>query len=113
MNKNNKASGRKHGLSASFKMLEELKYFKNNLEVLANDAKIERDNFNHLVSEIVYIAQEARREKNYTLSDSLRKILNESGVEILQGSYGYNCEEVPKHLLGRPHHDTWILITDK
>lgn len=48
-----------------------------------------------------------------TAMEVLEKRDNESGVEILQGSYGYNCDEVPKHLLGRPHHDTWILITDK
>jgi len=74
-------------------------------------AHAQRTNFYKLINVVVSIAQEARLNKDYELSDNLRRILKESGVEIIQGTAGYDkFEDIPKHLVGRPVVDTWKFI---
>lgn len=60
-----------------------------------------------LISKVVKMHQEQRVAKNYTVSDVLRSLLNDVGVEIVQGTSGYKYEEIPQSLKGRQTEDTW------
>ena len=60
-----------------------------------------------LIAATVRAHQESRLAKNYLVSDLLRAILNEAGIEIVQGTAGYAYEDIPPALKGRPVHDTW------
>lgn len=60
-----------------------------------------------LISATVKAHQEYRLAKDYAVSDMLREILNEAGIEIVQGTAGYKYEDIPPALKGRPVQDTW------
>lgn len=70
-------------------------------------AKEQTARLNKLIAATVRAHQESRLAKNYLVSDLLRAILNEAGIEIVQGSAGYAYEDIPPALKGRPVHDTW------
>lgn len=60
-----------------------------------------------LINGIVRLQQEYRVAKNYVISDALRALLKSVGVVITQGTAGYEYDEIPSSLKGRPVGDTW------
>lgn len=70
-------------------------------------AKEQSARLNKIITATVRAHQECRLAKNYAVSDLLRAILHEAGIEIIQGSAGYAYEDIPPALKGRPVHDTW------
>ena len=70
----------------------------------------QRADFFRLVSNMVKMAQEARVGKSYATSDVIRAILKASGIEIVQGTAGYEYKDIPQALKGRPISDTWRFI---
>lgn len=75
---------------------------------LSDMVREERRNYSKLISGVVKVAQRARIEKNYVLSDELRTLLKVSGVEIVQGTAEYaKYDDIPEELTGRPTVDTW------
>lgn len=61
----------------------------------------------NLTSALVKAHQEHRLAKNYAVSDMLRGILNEAGIEVVQGTAGYKYENIPPALKNRQVNDTW------
>ena len=59
------------------------------------------------VEYLVRKAQLARLAKNYTESDEIRKLLNECGIEIIQGTLGHEYVDIPNSLRGHQVYDTW------
>lgn len=70
----------------------------------------QRADFFRLVNNMVKMAQTARVGKSYATSDVIRAILKESGIEIVQGTVGYEYKDIPQALKGRPIGDTWRFI---
>lgn len=79
------------------------------LSGLANELTVgQRTHYLHLVQGIFALTVEARKAKNYELSDRLRDILKQGNVQIIQGTGEFaRFEDIPKHLIGRPVADTW------
>ena len=67
---------------------------------------VQRDSFT-LTNGIVALAQKARLSRDYETSDSIRELLLSVGIEIVQGTAGYDYEDIPKALKGRQVNDTW------
>lgn len=80
--------------------------------VTALDAELQehRRIANALIKGIVKLRQEYRLEKNYFMADQLREILSSVGIEIIQGTAGYEYEDIPKSLKGRQFDDTWEVL---
>jgi cysteinyl-tRNA synthetase len=70
----------------------------------------QRADFFRLVNNMVKMAQTARVGKSYATSDVIRAILKESGIEIVQGTAGYDYKDIPEALKGRPIDDTWRFV---
>lgn len=79
------------------------------LSRLAHELNVgQRAHYLNLVWGIFALATEARKAKDYELSDRLRDILKQGNVEIIQGAGAYaRFEDIPKHLIGVPACDTW------
>lgn len=63
-----------------------------------------------LVRNLVALHQKYRLAKNYEVSDALRSVLKQAGVEVVQGTAGYAYAEIPKALQGRQVDDTWRYV---
>jgi cysteinyl-tRNA synthetase len=62
-----------------------------------------------LIDGMVKLNQQYRVAKNYVVSDALRKLLEDVGVKVQQGTAGYEYDDIPKSLRGRPVQDTWSI----
>ena len=98
-------------MSIAFKLQEFANQCARQSEALAAEAEVERRNHHRLINGVVNLAQEARIRKNYVLSDEIRALLKDSGIQVVQGTRDYkNFSDVPKELIGRPLVDTWKFI---
>lgn len=72
----------------------------------ANASKQQMIYFN-LIEGVVRIRQHCRMAMSYAVADELRALLESVGVEIIQGTAGYEYENIPPALRGRQIDDTW------
>ena len=79
------------------------------LESLSEKTKTQQFIYFDLIKGMVKLHQKYRIEKNYTVSDEIRTLLNDIGIDIIQGTAGYNYDEIPKHLKGRRSEDSWVI----
>ena len=79
------------------------------LSQLSNELNVgQRQNYLNLIQGIFALAIEARKAKNYELSDRLRDILEQGNIEIIQGAGTYaRFEDIPTQLIEVPACDTW------
>lgn len=79
------------------------------------EQKIKTGNANlfFLIDNLVKMHQKERLEKNYSVSDKLRELLSDAGVTIIQGTAGYDYENIPPALVGRQVDDTWCFKESK
>ena len=84
----------------------------NNIEKLSRKVKEQQHIYYYLIKGMVELHQKYRIEKNFKVSDNIRNLLNDIGINIIQGTDGYNYEDIPKHLKGRTVQDRWELNND-
>jgi len=82
------------------------------LENLSEKVKDQQHIYFHMIKGMVELHQKYRIEKQYTISDEIRALLNEIGIVIIQGTSGYKYEDIPKSLKGRQSQDTWKFNND-
>lgn len=98
-------------MSVAFKIQEFANQCARQSEALAAEAEVERRNHHRLINGLVRMSQYARIDQNYALSDEIRALLKDSGVQVMQGTVGYHrFQDIPKELIGRPLVDTWKFI---
>lgn len=98
-------------MRVAFKLQEFANQCARQSEAIAAESEIERRNHHRLVNGLVRMAQKARIDQNYALSDEIRALLKDSGIQVLQGTVGYHrFQDIPKELIGRPIIDTWRFI---
>jgi cysteinyl-tRNA synthetase len=88
-------------------MLCKLKEIRDIAERLEAEARRKQKAHFDIVCALVKLQQEYRLAKNYSVSDSIRGILNDAGINIIQGTAGYQYEQIPPTLKGRQVNDTW------
>lgn len=76
-------------------------------ESLEDDARKQQHIYYKIIEGVVRLHQKYRLEKNFNVSDELRSLLNEVGIEIIQGNAGYSYEAIPESLKTRQVNDTW------
>jgi cysteinyl-tRNA synthetase len=74
-----------------------------------------RQQYGHkaLIDSVVWMHQKHRLAQNYEVSDELRSLLSEVGVEIIQGTAAYAYDKIPEALRGRQFDDTWRFKDDR
>jgi len=78
------------------------------LDNLKNKAKEQQKLYFSIITGVVSLHQEYRIAKNYEVSDKLRELLNNNGINIIQGTKQYGSfENIPKSLLNNTVNDRW------
>jgi cysteinyl-tRNA synthetase len=68
----------------------------------------------NVISGVVRLHQEYRIAKNYEISDRLRNILNENGINIIQGTAQYDgYEKIPSNLRSNIADDQWTIKSEE
>lgn len=66
-----------------------------------------------VISAVVRLHQECRINKNYEISDAIRKVLNENGIKIIQGTKQFGSyENIPAKLRNNTSDDRWELMDE-
>lgn len=88
-------------------LIFDLKELQHKCGLMEEKTKNQQAIYYAVISGLVKLHQKYRLEKQYLISDELRSLVNSVGIQIVQGTAGYNYEEIPKSLSGRQVDDTW------
>jgi cysteinyl-tRNA synthetase len=90
-------------------LISQLTELKSACERMTQNAQDQQHICFTLIDGIVKLHQQHRVLKNYSVSDSLRDLLDAVGVKIQQGTDGYEYGNIPHVLRGRAVQDTWSI----
>lgn len=88
-------------------MLYKLRKILNDLETIHSHIRDKEKEYNELVNLVVGLHTTYRLDEQYSISDKVREVLNQSGIRIIQGTIGHSYEDIPEKLKGRQYNDTW------
>ena len=88
-------------------LISDLEDIRSQCEALSTKARAQQEIYFKVISGVVKLHQENRIAKNFAVSDAIRSMLNDAGIEIIQGTAAYKYEEIPPQLNGRQVEDTW------
>lgn len=91
-------------------LISDLSDIKRKLDGIEKKAARQQMIYFDLITAMVAMHQEHRVAKNFTVSDQIRSALNSCGIEIIQGTAGYEYGSIPEALKGRPVGDTWRVV---
>ena len=98
----------KQPIKKTVSLVQRLSDITTDINSLQRDVKIQQSIYFHLINIIVSLHQEHRLKKNFEVSDIMRKLVNDIGVIIVQGTLGMNYEEiVKKNMQNVLSQDTW------
>jgi len=79
------------------------------IAIVELERKIQQQQLSYytIINSLVKMRQIFRLNKQYELADAIRNLLEDAGIEIIQGTIGYKYNEIPQNLKGRSIDDTW------
>ena len=90
-------------------LIFDLSEIKKQCESMTQKAIEQQRIYFNLINAMVEMQQNYRIVKNYEISDHIRDILKDCGVKIIQGTSGYQYDEIPSNLKGKQYNDTWTI----
>ena len=90
-------------------LIAQLDDLKTACDRMTQSASRQQEIYFALIDGMVKLHQQHRVAKDYKVSDELRGLLVSVGVQIQQGTSGYDYESIPASLKGEPVDDTWTI----
>jgi hypothetical protein len=92
-------------------LIQDIKDIQSAFDGLKNKAEKQQRLYFNVISSVARLHQEYRIAKNYEISDQLRKLLNDNGIKIIQGTKQYGTyDNIPLNMRSNTVDDRWEMM---
>lgn len=92
-------------------LMQDCKDIQSHINRLKMKAEKQQSFYYGVISGVVRLHQEYRISKNYEISDALRKVLNDNGIKVIQGTKQFGSyENIPSNMRNNTVDDRWEIF---